>query len=72
VARASLGINENEHTILQSQVQLETYRDALEMALDASLIEIDDVDAIDGIRSKYGVDAQAHEAVMESLRRRTS
>ena len=72
VARVSLGINDNDHTILQRQVQMETYREALEMALEASLLEIDDVDAIDGIRSKYDVDTKAHEAIIASLRRRTS
>jgi len=72
VARVSLGINENEHTILESQVQLESYREALDMALKASLLDIGDADAMDGLRSRFDVEAQAHEAILQSLQRRSS
>jgi hypothetical protein len=70
VARVSLGISENDHALLQTQVQLEVYREALEMALGASLLDATDEDALEGIRNKYGIDIQAHEAIMSSHRRR--
>jgi hypothetical protein len=71
VARVSLGITETDHTVMQSQVQLETYREALEMALEGGLLTVTDSDALDGVRNKFGIDVSAHDAVIASLRRRS-
>ena len=71
VARVSLGISETDQTAMQSQVQLETYREALEMALEGGLLTITDTDALDGVRNKFGIDMPTHAAVIASLRRRS-
>jgi hypothetical protein len=60
VVRVSLGVQEDEHVLLEREVRHETYRDALRSAWRSGLITIDDTTASENLRRLYGISKEDH------------
>jgi hypothetical protein len=67
VVRLSLGIPEGEHEIVEREVQLEAYAEALQSAWRNGLIASDDETTHEKLRQLYGVSLEDHQAIQVSL-----
>jgi hypothetical protein len=60
VVRVSLGVQEDEHALLEREVRLETYREALRSAWKSGLITSDDLSTGENLRKLYGLGKEDH------------
>jgi hypothetical protein len=72
VVRLSLGIAEGEHAIVEREVQIETYTEALLSAFRSGVLTRDDKRTQENIRQLYGVSKEDHlvieAGIMKDLR----
>jgi hypothetical protein len=67
VVRLSLGIPDTEHELVEREVQLEAYTEALQSAWKSGLVAIDDEQTNENLRQLYGVSAEDHRAIQAGL-----
>jgi hypothetical protein len=67
VVRISLGIADGEHEILQREVQLESYAEALQSAWKNGLISPDDESTHEKLRQLYDVSLEDHRAIASGI-----
>ena len=67
VVRTSLGIAESEHTLVEREVQLEVYAEALFSARKAGLISHNDEAALENLRELYGITPEEHDIIETSV-----
>ncbi len=60
VVRVSLGVQEDEHALLEREVRLEVYREALRSAWKSGLVTMDDPAASSNLRKLYGISNDEH------------
>jgi hypothetical protein len=69
VVRMSLGIPESEYTLVEREIQLEVYAEALLSARRAGLISINDEAALENLRDLYGITLEEHNIIESGLQR---
>jgi tetratricopeptide (TPR) repeat protein len=69
VVRRSLTISDSEHALLEREVQLETYTEALRMAWKSGIITANDAKTHENLRTLYGVSMEQHLVIEAGLLR---
>jgi hypothetical protein len=67
LVRRSFGLLDDDHAVLEREVQLEAYADALRSAMRAGIITTDDKSSHENFREVYGVRVEDHLAIEASL-----
>jgi hypothetical protein len=67
VVRISLGVPDTEHEIMEREVQLESYAEALQSAWKNGLVAPDDESTNEKLRQLYGISLEDHRAIQTSL-----
>jgi tetratricopeptide (TPR) repeat protein len=67
--RASLGISENDHEIMERSIRREAYAEALRRVSAEGGISLSDPKATDRLREDFGISPDQHAAIVESLKR---
>jgi hypothetical protein len=60
VVRLSLGISEDEHALVEREVQVETYTEALQAAWKAGVLTPEDTRTQENLRQLYGMNLEEH------------
>ena len=63
VVGRSLGITDADHIVLEREVQLESYAEALRSAWKSGIIDTDDTKTHENLRNLYGVTLDQHHAI---------
>ena len=61
--RLSLGLEETEHALVEREVQLETYTDALRSAYQSGIVTRDDASTHENLRQLYGITMEEHQVI---------
>jgi hypothetical protein len=67
VVRLSLGVPEGEHQIIEREVQLEAYAEALQSAWRNGLVSPEDESTHEKLRQVYGVSLEDHQIILSGL-----
>ncbi len=67
VVRISLGVPDTDHELLEREVQLEAYAEALQSAWKNGLVAPDDDKTNETLRQLYGISLEDHRAIQSSL-----
>jgi hypothetical protein len=67
VVRLSLGIQDTEHELVEREVQLEAYTEALQSAWKSGLVAVDDELTNENLRQMYGISVEDHRAIQAGL-----
>ena len=69
--RTSLGINENDHGVMERAVRQELYTEAIRQMIEGGDKTVDDPNATQQLRTSLGISIDQHFSIVEGLRRQS-